>query len=390
MAETNNLLTAILDGPTDADQEEQIITLLRDASADELNELLAGIDVDRLFSSIDNRLLGPDRRTELTQLLTRDRVAELDLSSLAAVVFALQSGRTGPAAEAAIRDLMLSQRGAALTALKNQINMRTDVHDVEGLVYDDIDDDGIRTELLEHFAQQGAQVSVREAKVLSDIDDTAIARIHETRYPKGTLIPGILALYQALDEGPTGSPVSTGDLTFVTARPMDAFGLIEGHTRSALRQAGIANHSVLSGGFLSLRSHDSMADKKLENLEHYSAIYPEYDLVFIGDSGQGDPLVGAAMFERFPQTAKAVFIHDVVATPAVEREAQRAKGIHYVDTYVGAGLLALTLDLISRAGLDRIVAETLTGLDKVAWSSPDQEQAMRALVERDIAAIPPA
>lgn len=385
MPELVALVQSLVDGHTDEGEERELLALLEGASPEELNDVLTSGVARPLMTSVDNRVFGPDLRSELIDLLARRRRADLSIEAQAALIHAMQEGRTTAEMERAILDLFLALRGDELTALKNQVNQRTDHHDLEGLVFVDIDDDDVRTRLVEHFQSQAGAATVREAKVLSDIDDTAFSRIHETRYPKGTLIPGVLALYEALDQGPDDAPRSTGDLTFVTARPMDALGLIENHTRDSLRKAGIGTSSVLSGGFLSLHAKDAMAGKKLQNIEHYNAIYPEYDLVFIGDSGQGDVLVGERMYEAHGRVVKAVFIHDVVATPPEERARHTEGGIHFVDTYVGAGVIARRLGLISAAGLERIVAESRSGFDQVPWDSPEQEAAMRELLERDIA-----
>ncbi|MCE1180204.1 MAG: App1 family protein [Micrococcales bacterium] len=387
MADQLPLLTALIAGHTDRDEEAQVLTLLRAATPDELNALLDGVDMQELFGSVDNRILGPDHRDELIRLLAVDRRAELSTANQADVIHALQQGRTGSGDERAIADMLLAVRGAELTALKNQLNMRADQHDLEGLVYADIDDAAIRDEILTHItAEAPVDRTPREVKVLSDIDDTAFAKLHEERYPKGIVYPGVLAFYQALDQGPADAPRSTGDLTFVTARPGDAFGLIENHSRDALSKAGVANMSLMGGTLTALRSKDAMAGMKFGNMEHYRRLFPEYDLVFIGDSGQGDPIVGEKILGEWPGAVKAVFIHDVVDTPPDRRGEQAAKGLYYVDTYVGAGTTARELGMISDKGLAQIITETRDGFDKVEWESPEQEQAMRAVLERDIAA----
>ena len=132
--------------------------------------------------------------------------------------------RSGRAREEAIRDLLLARTGVELTHLKNQINSRTDVYDLEGLVFGAVDDGDLRRQILDHLAAEADTFACDEAKIISDIDDTAFCRLHDNRYPKGTLYPGLLALYDALDHGPHDDPFSLGDLTFVTARPGDVLG----------------------------------------------------------------------------------------------------------------------------------------------------------------------
>lgn len=386
-------LLAEADGPgSDADVEAHIIEVFRAADTDGLNALLDEADdevVDRLFSEVDNRLFGPDHRTELITLLTLDRLVELRTPALAAIIYAMQSGRTSGEMEKAIERIFVSRGGRDLLALKNEINNRTDQHDLEGLLFVDIDDEGVRDRILDHFATHATALQedgFAEVKVRSDIDDTAVARIHESRYPRGTVYPGVLAVYEALDQGPHNTPESTGDLTFVTARPMDAFGLIENHSRSSLRKAGIANLSVLSGSFFNLHTHDAMAAKKLVNIDHYHRLYPEYGLVFLGDSGQGDIAVGEQMYADHGGAVRAVVIHDVRAMNDEERAAYEAKGIYLVDTYVGAGVRLHQLGLISAASLQRVIDETTSLADKVEWRDDGQRDAMWELWRRDIAA----
>ena len=219
--------------------------------------------------------------------------------------------------------------------------------------------------------------------VVSDIDDTALAKIHETRYPRGTVIPGIIAFYEALDLGPRDAPLSRGDLTFVTARPADALGLMKSYSRESLTKAGFADLSIMTGSIFHLATHDAMAAKKVANIAHYATLFPEYDLVFVGDSGQGDIAVGEQILQAHGDVVKAVFIHDVVALDAGRRAELAAKGIWVVDTYVGAAAKAHELGLISEAGVQRVIDETHRLLDDVEWESSEQERAMRELVERD-------
>lgn len=382
MTSAAQLITQLLDGRTGGGEEKQILEVLRSATADELNDILTEVNTGDLFASVDDRLVGPDRRKELIQLLCYERVKELNLHAVAALIGGLQVGHTEERDEQAIVDLVSMYSGNDLTHLKNTINLAKGRHDLEGLVFRDIDNEDRREQLLAHFAASSSIEGKREAKVLSDIDDTAIARIHEKRYPKGTVIPGILPFYEALDIGPDDAPISRGDLTFVTARPSDAFGLMKGQSRKTLTEAGVTDLSIMTGSWFNLASHDSMAAKKLENIAHYAKLYPEYDLVFIGDSGQGDIIVGERMVETYPDVVKAVFIHDVVQTPDEERKRLADKGIWLVDTYVGAATKAHELGLVSDAGLRDVIDETSAALNDVAWEGV-QEQTTRAIHATD-------
>lgn len=381
-----SLVNDLLAHHTDEQDEARILALLDLLDAAELNELLTTRGAERLFSALDNRLFGPDNQDAGIALVMR-RSSELDLHARAAVIQALQTGRTGRDAENHIAELFCAVRGPELTHLKNILTLRNDHHDLEGLVFIDIDDEAVRERILQHIAAQATTQLVSEAKVLSDIDDTVFCKLHDQRYPKGTLYPGVLAFQEALDLGPEDDPLSVGDLTFVTARPGDFLGLVENHSRDSLKKAGVADLSLLSGSIFSLFSLDSMAGKKLENIGHYTQLFPEYRMTFMGDSGQGDVRVGEKLWELYPDAMDAVFIHDVVDTPHEER-AERAKGrVWFHDTYVGAATKAFELGLISRAGLGRVADDARQALTQIPWEDSAQRERMEALFARDLAAM---
>jgi len=379
---SQTLLAALLEGHTGRMDEAQVLALLGAATPAGLDAILREVDAARLFRSVDDHVLGPRNRTALRDLLV-SRIDDLGDEALANLAYGLQAGHTDSADERAIAAVFRARSGTGLTALKNQMNMRTDAHDLEGLVFVDVDDEQVREEILGHIAAEAEGLHIGEWKVLSDIDDTVVCALHDRRYPRGTIYPGVLALFDALDRGPADTPFSLGDLTFVTARPRDALGLIENHTRASLRRAGIATSSVLTGGLINLVTHDLMAAKKVQNIEHYHALFPEYRLLFIGDSGQGDVVVGRGLIEHFAHVVDLVVIHDVVDTPEAERSRLADEGIHVVDTYVGAALRCHERGLISERGLRQVVDETRAALDVIEWSSPAQEDRIRALVERD-------
>lgn len=380
------LFRELVRGHTTVDDEERLLQLLADADAHQLNEYLADAEItDELVSSVDNHLGGRRHRSRLLQLLAGQRLGELSVAAKASLVHALQSGTTSRESEEAIRDIVLAQQGMDLTLLKNEINSHHDSHDLEALVFRDIENPAIRDAILDHIQVQARFVTIHEAKVLSDIDDTAFCKLKDDRFPKGIRYPGVLAFWTALDEGLFGEPVSFGDLTFVTARPTDALGLIENHTRETLRRAGIGQNSVLTGSFVALLTHDRMADKKLQNIQHYHALFPEYQLVFIGDSGQGDVIVGEHLIGAFQHHLRAVFIHDVVHTPAAQRNRYQSGGIQFFDTYVAAAAWAHHEQLIGDHGMAEVIRETRQEFADIAWDSPAQQSAAEALLAADLA-----
>ena len=384
------LVRDLLAERTGSETETRILAVLQDLDASQLNALLGDDELaDRLFDALDDRLLGgPDNHSALVQLLAVERRDELDLHARANLVHGLQIGRTTDEEEELIASLLCEVTGRELTHLKNIMNLRNDHHDLEGLLFVDIDSEPVREQILRHFAANAPRQQVTEAKVLSDIDDTVFCKLHDKRYPKGVIYPGVLAFQEALDQGPHDDPMSVGDLTFVTARPMDVLGLLENHSRESLKKAGIADLSVLSGSVFGLLTLDRMASKKIENIDHYVRIFPEYRISFMGDSGQGDVKVGEKLWELHPDVVDAVFIHDVKQTPQAERDAHAEHRIWFHDTYVGAANKALELGLISPRGWQHVVDEAREGIAAMEWEDAEQEQQILTLLERDVAARP--
>ncbi|HLL06054.1 MAG TPA: phosphatase domain-containing protein [Myxococcaceae bacterium] len=377
-------LRALMTGHTHRLEERNILELFENASSVELNHLITNVNVDALLSDVDNRVIGPDNLTALLELLCIKRAPELGLPVRASLMFALQRGITHSLAERMIHALFLGVRGRELTEFKNLLDGRGNYHDLQQLVFSDVDDPGTRQQILDHLRREAQAAPSGENKVLSDIDDTFILNWKDTRYPPKTVYPGVLQFYRELDRGPGILPGREGDLTFVSARPMDPLGLIEDRTLATLREHGVPTASMLSGAFTHLIGNSRIAEKKFDNFQRYAQLFPEYGFVFVGDSGQGDVAFGEQMLAAAPDAVRAVFIHDVVATPEPVRQAWRAKGIFFFDTYVGAALEAYQVGVIARDGVQRVARATQEELEKVPFGSAEQRDARRADLSREL------
>lgn len=382
-------LEALMEGHTDRSEEAKVVALLREAPGPVLDEVLRLLPLGELLGDIDDRVFGPDHRTALLRLLTSDRLGDLSIFARAAVIDALASGVTSEDEELAIRDIFLGSRGKELTALKNAIDAGDDYHDLEQVVFHDIDDEGVTAALVEHFAAQAAPSG--EVKVLSDIDDTLYRNWCDPRFPSKTVYPGIIGLHRELDLGlavtPEGQPSGRrGDLAFITARPVERSGVIESQTHATLRTLGVEHAVVLGGDALHLHSNEAIAARKVENFRRYRQLFPEYGFVFTGDSGQGDAIAGAAMVAEAPEAVKLVLIHDVVSMKDEERAGWAKKGVVVVDTYVGGACVAFERKLITADGLARVAKEGREALAKVAFGEDVACKAAReAELERDVA-----
>ncbi|MGN6483342.1 MAG: phosphatase domain-containing protein [Thermomicrobiales bacterium] len=359
-------IEALLSGLTLAGDEREIVAILRDATVDDFNEILARLDLERLLAKVDDHLFGSDNFTALIHLLTA-RVPEMHLDVKGRVVNALQLGRTKRVEEELVHAILLDTHGADLSDLKNAIDRSGTHHDMEKLVFSDIDTRPLRDDILDHIAREAATISPRTWKVLSDIDDTVFARLHDHRYPAKTVYPGVLTFLEELDRGPGMVPDETGDLTFVTARPTAIGGFIEGQTRQTLIRAGIPPSTILTGSLFALTSHARMAGRKLEMFSRYRLLFPEYDFIFIGDNGQGDAEFGQRMLEMAPDEVAAVFIHDVTGAEHRATTTWEENGLIYFDTYIGAAIEAWRKGLITREGVNRVAVETEAALAAIPF-----------------------
>lgn len=313
-----------------------------------------------------------------------------DPAVVARRIHALQKWWTRRFDEQEVAREFLAVKGNELTRLKSLVRSSGGHHDLEKLIFTDIDDETVRAELLDHFAVEGEKVRrSRRApvRVLSDIDDTLRSSLHDRRYPRGVLYPGVVAFYRALDSGESADPESPGDLTFLTARPAGPAGVVENLTRDSLAGLGLPSHSVLSRTLTTLVSHSAMARRKMDNFAHHRQLFPEADLVFVGDSGQGDVAVGTRMLAEAAEVARAVFIHDVVPTPPEQREVLRRKGIHVFDTYLGAALDAYQLGLTERADLDDVAEAAQRDLARIDFDDAEQRAAAEEQLRHDLARL---
>ena len=323
----------LIEGPTGRREEAKILELLGGASAPVLNQVLLQLDQQALTSSLDDRLLGPDNRSALFNLLTEQRLTDLGVETRLRLVNTLQKGPTRGLEEEALRNIFVGSKGSDLTALKNGVDRGRDYRDLQQLIFTDIDRDPLRREILDHIQSEApTQPTANRIKALSDVDDTLYASLNDRRYPRGKTYPGVTEFYRQLLRGSSHAAGAGGDLVFLTARPKIRTGNIEDLTHFQLRERGVGQATILSGDFLHLIGSEAIAQRKFENFVQYQQLFPEYGFVFIGDSGQGDALFGERILGDFPHRVRAVVIHDVASTPPDQRQQWRNKGVVLFDT----------------------------------------------------------
>ena len=388
----------LMKGHTDRDEESEIISLLSSADAVTLNQSLNELDLAHLFNDVDDRIVGPDNKTRLLKMLSEDRLDDLEVPARASIVDGLQRGPTtlsdeqhqhhhqplaGGIEEQTITSLFLGTKGPELTGLKNTINAGADEYDMHSLLFSDVDDSALVGQMFDHFQSEKPETGPESVKPLSDIDDTFYSSLKDKRFPGHTVYPGVLTFYDELDRGREESG-PLGDLTFLTARPDEVTGIVKNRTHRTLRENGVKEASLLLGSLTGLINHEAMARKKMENFENYTRIYPEYDFTWVGDSGQGDALLGEMMLDKHPEKVKGVFIHDVVGLSQEQRSDMRSKGIRVFDTYLGAAVEAHELGLMSEAGLVRVADAAKNGFEAIEWDSEEQRVQAFAMLQRDL------
>ena len=349
-----------------------------------LDVVLRALNHRALVRNLHNRWRGAKYRSDLIQMLTVDRIHDLSLETRAEIIRGLQKGSTRRSLQIGIRNIILASTGEELRHLRNTINTSDTHRDLSRLIFVDVDDVGLRTEILDHIAAH--QSPTDELKVLSDIDDTVFARLHDRRYPGKTRYPGVLTFFNVLDHAPDGDG-EEGDLTFVTARPGLVTGLIAMWTRRTLRNAGIRQHTILTGGLFALRSHAHMAKRKLRNIRRYHQLFPEYGLVFVGDSGQGDVQVGREMVQELGDVVRGVFIHDIRQQDLQHNDVTEKDGISYFDTYIAAAAAAWERGLLSAGQALKVGDAAIADLEKLIAIPPKMREDRLAEHQADFATL---
>lgn len=375
------LITQLSSGlRTRAADSARIVELLSGTPDGELDAILAPIDLDRMFTSTRGWRHG--HRQRAVDLLMRRRLDELSDQRVADLISALHIGRTPRWAQEAIVEVLTGREGEDFHEVKYLLNATGDYHDLEHLVFDDLEED-LSLVVLRHIAEQAQGQASSDVRVLCDIDDTVKSAIHDRRYPRGTIYPGIVRLLHALDEGAAAQPGRAGDLTFVTARPDGLRGLVQRYTRNALSGLGLPPHTVLGGSILNLHTKALIGDRKLVNMDRDRQLFPECRMVFIGDSGQADGMVGATMHRRDPEHIVGTLLHNVTDLGEWEREAWRVQGVHVFDTYAGAAAQAAGLGLISIEQARQVAQDVREGLGLIQLSPGQQARLVSDLVREE-------
>ncbi|CAB1105563.1 unnamed protein product [Ectocarpus sp. CCAP 1310/34] len=169
--------------------EKEIVNILSDADPSELNYMLPKIGLGLLFYKVKDHAPINLHRTRLLNVLADNRISDLNVTSRALVLDALQQLKLSAHkdSETYAKKIILKTKGDDLSELKSLTDAKGDIHSIHKLVYRDIKDVAVREEVLKHIANQakvqaahmrlGTRTGSRRSgkawrKILSDVDDT--------------------------------------------------------------------------------------------------------------------------------------------------------------------------------------------------------------------------
>ena len=180
--------------------------------------------------------------------------------------------------------------------------------------------------------------------------------------------------------------VPLDDVTYITARPHGFRGVVAALTRRRLRLAGMSERpDVMLGNIGGLLGNKRIAKKKFTNFAEFSMLFPEYDFVLCGDSGQGDAALGMLMQEHYPNKVRGIFIHNindknVTGDGRLKSEYEQEKKFQFFKTYVGSATQAYQADLMDEESVIRVANATLS--EFVEKKFPKNVKGVRLKLER--------
>jgi hypothetical protein len=386
--------------------ENQIVDIFSEADKDELNLILSTAKLGHIFYKVkDHKFVQQFNRTKLLHVLAVDRLSELNITAKTMLLDAFQKMKLSAhsKSDSYVKNIITSTKGDQLSELKSLSDCKGDINSFHKLVYRDIESTSEKSSVLNHIKKQamiqeahnkiGSRAGKQRGllawrKILSDVDDTLTCSGGvwpagmDTRYPRKSIYPGVLAFYRELDLGITGddhwdATARVGNLVFLSARPHLYKEVSEAHNYAKFRdlqdKRGLYTSPTLLTGSVSTGTNfivggspEPLAVKKFENLSEYLAIYPEFSCILIGDNGQGDVRAAEMVMDDadIRENLTRSYIHLVQPLYQTHTLHQRTKMINnskicYFTDYIHAAMDAYNNKLIKLNGLRRIMEEAI-------------------------------
>ena len=144
----------------------------------------------------------PGGRVQLYDILGKSRLDDLSTPSKCVIIKAIHAKKFRTEEdERFMLSLIVSTRHYELTDLKNLLMSGGTIFNLQRLIFRDFSEPA-RRKALGHFRSEAENIArdgPPPVKVLSDIDDTIFAVLHDRRYPLNTVYPGVKAFLDELE-----------------------------------------------------------------------------------------------------------------------------------------------------------------------------------------------
>eukprot|EP00752_Nemacystus_decipiens_P010295 g9173.t1 len=243
----------------------------------------------------------------------------------------------------------------------------------------------------------------KRVRVVTDIDDTVKSSGNkrlfgvplggiDAQYSRGVFYPGVFQFSLELSRHRVPSWQEPLSVAVLTARAREfLFALEIGDTHEISKQFRLCGERnglkrwgrgpVLYGSVKEWICPSRKSERKAKNFGFLlnadgqggrrRPSGAEGGYIFIGDTGEGDPLAGEIMISKYPDRMKAVFLHVVSDAPRQGRvtlpKDRVVSGVPvvYFRTYVGAAAKAVELGLMDKLGLENVITSAKEAMAKV-------------------------
>jgi phosphatidate phosphatase APP1 len=225
--------------------------------------------------------------------------------------------------------------------------------------------------------------------VISDLDDTVIqSRVSNFLLAARTVMlgnartrlpfPGVAAFYDALRNGASGD--EKNPIFYVSSSPWNIYDVIAEFMELQKIPKGPLILRDWDIGWSSFSS-DRHFTHKAASIRNIVQLYPELDLILIGDTSQHDPEIYRQIVSEFPNRVKAIYIRDVTRTAersaSVQKLADEVLDAHSTlilsEDTLGAAKHAVEHGWISSESLPRVREEKRAdeGKDDTKVATPE-------------------
>lgn len=195
--------------------------------------------------------------------------------------------------------------------------------------------------------------------VVSDIDDTIQFSYAANKLKaaetlllgnEATLksVPGMAALYQALDKASDG--VQDGDVSYLSGSPMNYAERIQ----NFMRVEGFPEGPIQLKNMGFRQGEDNplaQTDYKLNHLREMFDTYPQKSFFLFGDSGESDPEIYRQIAEEYPHRVQGVFIHNVTESSSADT---RFTGMHVITSGYDAAKILQEQGVLTHAAVETV------------------------------------